>query len=319
MSRNRRTGARLWLGLGFSLGLAFAAAVPARTAPVVEKIGPHLYAYVSDNDASSNSTFLVRQDGILVVDTGLDKHEAAKILAAIRKVSQAPVRYIVNTHYHPDHQGGNGMVGPDAVVISTAFTRSRSEQMIAQLEKAPKKPGAPQFAFRLATLTFTKEIHIYLDGEPVEVYAPGPGHTMGDAVVYFPKESAVSTGDLFMNRSCPAMDKGSVGNWVKTLRGMIALHAAHYVPGHFGVGTPEDLRRFYDYMSTLWTQVQQLYRAGVPIDQVPGRLHLSAFSDFRQFPQFHATFADNAKHAYQELLQEHAPRSPAPPAKPPAR
>jgi cyclase len=299
----RSTG--IFLGLFLWIGLAGPAALPARATPTVTKIGPHLYAYISDNDGSSNSTFLVRKDGILVVDTGIDRHEADKLLAAIRHISAAPIRYIVNTHYHPDHQGGNGVVGPRAVIISTAFTRKRSLEMIAAMKKTPAKAGGPHFAFRVATLTFTKRIQVYLDGEPVELYAPGPGHTMGDVVVYFPEENAVATGDLFMNRSCPAMDKGSVGNWVKTLQGILALHATHYVPGHFGVGTRRDVERFYDYMSALWKQVQQLYRAGVPIDQVPARLRLSAFSDFRQFPRYEATFADNAKHAYQELEQAH--------------
>ncbi len=275
---------------------------PARATPTVEKIGPHLYAYISDNDGSSNSTFLVSGDGILVVDTGVDVHEGEKLLAAIRRISPAPVRYIVNTHYHPDHQGGNGVVGPHAVIISTVFTREAALQLMAQMAKrAAARAGGPRFAFRPATLTFTKRITVYLDGEPVEIYSTGPGHTMGDAVVYFPEEKAVATGDLFMNRSCPAMDKGSVSNWIHTLAWMLTLPAEHYVPGHFELGTRKDVARFHAYLATLWEQVDSAYRAGVPIDEVGSHLHLSAYSDFRQFPQYQATFVDNAKHVYQEL------------------
>lgn len=90
-------------------------------APEVKQTGPGLYAYISDNDSSSNSTFLVGSEGILVVDTGLDATEGAKLLKAIRQISDLPVQYIVNTHHHPDHQGGNSTVGPSAVVISTDF------------------------------------------------------------------------------------------------------------------------------------------------------------------------------------------------------
>ncbi len=90
----------------------------------VQKIGPDLYAYISDNDSSANSTFLVSDRGILVVDTGLNAQEGRKLLAEIRKISPAPVRWIVNTHYHPDHRGGNSVVGPDAVIISTDETRA---------------------------------------------------------------------------------------------------------------------------------------------------------------------------------------------------
>src|SRR5258708_27120988 len=80
----------------------------------VQKIAPDLYAYVSDNDASSNSTFLVTSQGILVVDTGVNAQEGRKLLAEIRRISTPPVLYIVNTHYHPDHRGANAVIGPDA-------------------------------------------------------------------------------------------------------------------------------------------------------------------------------------------------------------
>ena len=75
--------------------------------PSVKSIGPGLYAYISDNDSSSNATFLVGSKGILVVDTGFDGQEGGKLLQAIRGVSSLPVQFIVNTHYHRDHQGGN--------------------------------------------------------------------------------------------------------------------------------------------------------------------------------------------------------------------
>lgn len=300
----------LWLGSGAVQASAHTVPTHWIPAPLVKQIGPHLYAYVSDDDNSSNSTFLVRKTGILVVDTGLDRHEAGKLLAAIRKISRAPIRYVINTHYHRDHEGGNGVIGPQAVIVSTARTRELALRLIARMKKAPPD-SHPDFAFRPATMTVADHrdwqqalrapFTLYLDGEPVEIYAPGPGHTEGDAVVYFPEESAVATGDLFMNGSCPAMDHGSVRNWVKSLRGMLALHAKYYVPGHFHVGTRHDVLRFYDYMSTLWTQVRQLYLSGVPIDKVPAHLHLSKFSDFMQFPGFEATFADNAKEAYREL------------------
>ena len=103
--------------------ICFLCFLAAHALASVEKIGPDLYAYISENDASANSTFLVSDKGILVVDTGLNAQEGRKLLAEIRKVSQAPVRWIVNTHYHPDHRGGNSVVGPHAVVISTDFTR----------------------------------------------------------------------------------------------------------------------------------------------------------------------------------------------------
>src|ERR1051326_2094926 len=108
----------------------------------VQKLGPDLYAYISEDDSSANSTFLINNKGILVVDTGLNAEQGRKLLAEIRKISAAPVRWIVNTHYHPDHRGGNSVVGPDAIIISTAFTRSKTEN--STQEKSVDETVAPK-------------------------------------------------------------------------------------------------------------------------------------------------------------------------------
>src|SRR6201999_2938232 len=117
---------KLIFKIGNTLVLCLAAicfiTLPASAA--IHKIGPDLYAYISESDASANSTFLVSDHGILVVDTGVNAKDGKQLLDEIRKISSAPVRWIVNTHYHPDHRGGNNVVGPDAVIISTAETRA---------------------------------------------------------------------------------------------------------------------------------------------------------------------------------------------------
>ena len=130
------------MGLWVALMLLFASI--AWAAPQVTPIGSDLYAYISDNDASANSTFLVANKGILVVDTGLNVTEGDRLLREIRKISPLPVLYVINTHYHPDHQGGNSVVGPSATVVSTDFTRERTLAMMQ---------SEPQFHFAPADLT----------------------------------------------------------------------------------------------------------------------------------------------------------------------
>ncbi len=137
---------RIWIG---AAALLFCAAA-SFAAPKVEQLAPNLYAYVSDNDHSANSTFLVGQHGILVVDTGLNTVEGGKLLAEIRKISPLPVQFIVNTHYHTDHQGGNGIVGPDAIVISSPFTRERTMQAMAKPPAAPSGGAAAEPAARIS-------------------------------------------------------------------------------------------------------------------------------------------------------------------------
>jgi len=267
----------------------------ALAAPQVTAIGPDLYAYISDNDSSANSTFLVGRQGILVVDTGFDAIEGDKLLQEIRKVSQLPVLYVINTHYHPDHQGGNFVIGPNATIISTDFTRIRTLEVMQ---------SSPQFHFKPANLTFNQKVTIYLDPYSVEVYFPGKAHTSGDALVYFPQQRSIAMGDLFLNRSCPAMDQGSVENWIKALDGVLARPLDKVVPGHFELGSKVELQRFRDYLNDLFTQVRAFYQRGVKEGDGVRQIHMEKYSDFRQYPKYHATFADNAEVIYQQLQQK---------------
>jgi cyclase len=266
----------------------------AAAEPSVTPIGRGLYAYVSDNDASANSTFLVGDAGILVVDTGLNATEGSKLLGAIRQVSPLPVKYVVNTHYHADHQGGNVVVGPSATVISTDFTRERTLAI-------QKDPGMKSFHFEPADLTFQQQVTLHLEPYAVRIYFPGKAHTSGDALVYFPEQRAISMGDLFLNRSSPAMDDGSVESWVHALDQVLELPLDNVVPGHFELATKSELHRFRDYLNDLYEQVRALKQKNETLEQVRHDVHMEKYSDFRQYPKYEATFADNAAAIYQQL------------------
>jgi glyoxylase-like metal-dependent hydrolase (beta-lactamase superfamily II) len=269
---------------------------PAK-ASQVHKIGEDLYAYISDNEGSANSTFLVTPEGILVVDSGLDSHEAQKLLAAIRSVSQGPIRYIINTHYHPDHQGGNASLSTNALVITTQFTRDRTKSL---LDGVFSKRRAD---FRLAGQTVDSTMTIFLANYQIDLSAPGKGHTLGDLVVYFPQQRAVALGDLFMHGSCPAMDEGSVENWIKTLDDILAMPLRAAVPGHFAVGDRDDLQFFRNYLADLSKQVKEMVARGVKLEDVGAGIHMEKYASLRQFPKYQATFADNAASIYKQLTE----------------
>jgi glyoxylase-like metal-dependent hydrolase (beta-lactamase superfamily II) len=282
----------------------------ASAAPLAHPLGSGLYVYISDSDSSCNSVFLVGKDEILVVDTGFDGAAGEKLLAAIREVSLLPVRYIINTHYHRDHQAANGIVGPQATVISTSYTRDRTIAFlehdlprIRQQLTGEALQSLQTVAFRAATIA-TNDADIFVDGQRVHAEFRGPAHTMGDLVVEFPAQKVVATGDLFLNRSCPAMDRGSVLNWIKILEQLLASPAQTFVPGHFEIGSRQDLQRFHDYLAVLRDQIASQVAAGASWEQVRQHLNMQAFSNFRQFLNFHATFEDNAHVLYNELTKK---------------
>ena len=275
------------------VGLVLASAA-AFAAPGAKQIGPGLYAYISDNDSSANATFLVGNTAILVVDTGLNQVEGGKLLEAIRAISPLPVRYIVNTHYHPDHQGANATVGPDAIVISTDFTRDRTLAISTN-------PEMERFHFHPAQLTFQKQVTLHLDPYVAEVLFSGKAHTSGDALVYFPQQHSIAMGDLFLNRSSPAMDDGSVANWIQILDHVLLLQLDHVVPGHFELSSKADLQRFHDYLTDLYQQVVDMKKRGETLEEVQHNLHMEKYANFRQYPKFEATFSDNAAVIFKQL------------------
>lgn len=286
--------ASLWLLVGVTC-----AAAAAGDSPTAVKIGTDLYAYISDNDGSANSTFLVGHDGILVVDTGVDAKEGAKLLHAIREISPLPIAFIVNTHYHPDHQGGNATVGSSsmgtsATIVATNFTRERS---LALMHEVP----AFESTLHPAQVTFSHSMTIHLDPYVAEIYFLGKAHTSGDALVYFPQQQVIATGDLFLNRSSPAMDHGSVKNWIDALDGVLQKPLQAVVPGHFELGSRADLQRFHDYLHDLYRQVQASRAKGLKLEQIKTHLRTEKYKDYRQYPQYEATFADNAATIYEEL------------------
>jgi len=255
-----------------------------------QKIAPDLYAYVSDNDASSNSTFLVTSQGILVVDTGVNAQEGRKLLAEIRRISTAPVLYIVNTHYHPDHRGANSVVGPEATVISTVFTRDR-------------------LAGVGDSLAITGSLTLFFGGHEIDIVHPGPAHTLGDVYVYFRNEHAVATGDLFLTNCSPAMDDGDMENWIAALDSILALPAETFVPGHFQVASKQQVRRFRDYLGALRSQVEPMFHAGKSLPEVQAGLKMKEYEDFRQYPQYDATIASNAATYFQQLKSKAATKN----------
>ncbi|HEX4274066.1 MAG TPA: MBL fold metallo-hydrolase [Bryobacteraceae bacterium] len=257
---NRRLIARLCAGLLFVL-LAWVAYTQNQGKPpalTINKVHDDLYEIVGDG---GNVAVLVTSEGIILVDDKFEQDHDA-ILARIRTISQQPVKYIINTHYHQDHSGGNAKFLPTADIISTQNARTNIIEH--------KQSNVTGSAVAPARIVFTDETAVFLGGREVRAKYFGRGHTNGDAVVYFPQLKTIHTGDLMAGTS-PLIDYnggGSLLEWTKTLDGVMKLDFDTVIPGHGDLTNKAGLKTYRDNVAKLQTRVRGLIRAGKTQDEV---------------------------------------------------
>ena len=221
--------------------------------------------------SGGNIAVLVGPEGVLVVD---DEYAplVPKILTAIGKLSSKPVRFVVNTHWHGDHTGGNAGLGAEGAVI-VAQDNVRKRMSTEQFNAFFKRTTPPSPAIALPIVTFAEGVRFYLDGEDIEVTHIGPGHTDGDSTVWFHKANVIHMGDNFFNGMYPAIDGdagGSLDGMVTALEGVLGRidDQTKVIPGHGPLGTKADLKRFHDMLVTIGDRVRQAIHDGKTQDQV---------------------------------------------------
>jgi glyoxylase-like metal-dependent hydrolase (beta-lactamase superfamily II) len=203
----------------------------------------------------------VTSEGLIVVD---DKYQenVAEVLEQIKRISPQPVRYLLNTHHHTDHAGG------DATFIET--TQIIAHKNVRENFLRNKQPGAPR-------VTFTDQASVFLGGVEVRAYYFGRGHTNGDAVIYFPDLKVIHTGDL-ITEGMPVLDYNngaSAVEWVKTLDRVLALDFDVVIPGHGKLLTKERIRSDRQKLVTMNRRMKELAKKGVPLDRVFNQLKLA--------------------------------------------
>ena len=258
---NRRLIARLGAGMLFLL-LAWAAYTQNQGKPPelkINKVHDDLYEIEGDG---GNVAVLVTNEGILLVDDKFEQDHDA-ILDRIKTVSQQPVKYVINTHYHQDHSGGNAKFLPTADVISTQNARTNI------LEH--KQSNITGSLVAPARIVFTDETAVFLGGKEVRAKYFGRGHTNGDAMVYFPQLKTLHTGDMMAGTN-PLIDYnggGSLVEWTKTLdKAMATYDFDTVIPGHGAVTNKAGLKKYRDDVETMRTRVSGLIKQGKSEDDV---------------------------------------------------
>lgn len=261
-------------GLLFFAVLAGAAAsIRPQTPPPaphfrIVEAGPGCYAAIAtagDRASVGNAGFVVGSDGILVVDAFATEEAARDLLGEIRRRSSLPLRWMVNTHYHLDHVGGDAVFRREgAVVIAHENVRRwiRTENLKWRKEITPKDRSVLD-ALVLPDVTSSSGVTLWLGDRAVRVLFR-PGHTGGDLVVRVDPSDVVYGGDLFWNATVPNLIDADTAAWVSTLDGFTAeFPSAAFVPGHGEPGRALQVRFFRDYLIGVRQATARAIEAGL--------------------------------------------------------
>jgi cyclase len=220
------------------------------------------------------------EDGLVMVDAQFAPL-VPKIKAALAKISQKPLRFLLNTHWHFDHVGGNAGVASGAPILAHENVRRRmlAGAQIFDVKIEPADPRA------LPALTYQREITVWLNGEPVRALHVPPGHTDGDTVVFFTRSNVVHMGDDFVTYGFPFVDLESGGS----VRGMIAAidellpqipADAKIIPGHGPVSTVADLKKFRNRLDEIVALVARGLKSGKTVEQMQKEKLLAPYADW---------------------------------------
>ncbi len=222
----------------------------------IKKIGDGVYAAIGSDSgkAGSNAGFIIGENAVLVVDTFEDVVPAQNLLAEIQKLTKLPVRFVVNTHYHLDHTGGNAVFQKaGATILAQRNLRGWLNTENMKFFGANPKPEAKSRVEALVKpdMVYTDAVDIYLGNRLVQVRYM-LGHTGGDSVITVPDANIVFGGDLVWQKHLPNLIDATTDAWVKTLEDLLSRHpSATFVSGHGDVATPQDVKDFHDYLVTL--------------------------------------------------------------------
>ena len=286
--------------LALPLLAAVCADAQGQTQPL-QSLGPGSWIAPAQAESSSNGAVFAGSDAALVVDPGRTPQEASRLIREATRLTGVPVRYVVLTHWHPDHTLG-ALCTPDGgfTLVATGPTRKRLAEGDALRGNSS---AAPSCRPRLPELIVDGSQILELGGHQIHLIATGHGHTGGDLAVWSARDRTLATGDLFLNRSAPYMEEGQVDGWLSALDRLLRLGPAHIVPGHFEKASKEEMQHFRDYLQTLREQALSQLEAGASVDALSLAGKAPAFSAYRQFPQYNATLDDNLRAVGRQLAQ----------------
>lgn len=296
-----------------------------------EKIADGIYYTTSDSPMAvgGNHTIIVGDQNVFLVDAGTTPAAARALLADMKLITDKPVRWVVNTHFHYDHTDGNSIFGPEVEIIGTEYVRhmladedvlhiepfkTAMALMPSQVEALKKQIADENDSARRAKLetqlaakqadweemkmlkptppnvTYNSKMTVFQGAREIQLLFLGRGHTQGDTVIYLPKEQIVCSGDL-METQPAYMGNAFFDEWIATLDKLKELNFETMLPGH---GVPFHnkalITAYQGYLKDLMTQVAALRKQGVSADDAAKKVDMTSHKT--DFPQIQGPGAE---------------------------
>jgi len=252
----------------FLLSIALSVNVLGQDEIKTVKVTDNIYMLMGNG---GNIGVSVGENGVFMIDDQFAVSNPA-ILAAIAKITDKPVKFLINTHWHPDHTGGNELLGQAGSII-VAQDNVRKTLSEEQFSEFFKRTIEPLNEIGLPVITFTDSITFYFNGDEIHVFHTPPAHTNGDAVVYFKNANVLHSGDVVFNGRYPIIDferDGSAEGYTAALQKLIDVvdDDTKIIPGHGPLCGKQHLIDFRNMMSTVTGRVKAMKDAGKTLEEV---------------------------------------------------
>ena len=280
------------------------------------QVAPGVYAAVGNGtiETRSSNMVIVYQDDVFLVDTNITPEATRRLVNDIKTLTDKPIRYVVNTHWHYDHTDGNQIFGPDVTIIGHENERTEilegvlknrlalefqnlpgqleilRTQIASETDSAKKQQAQDRLKVQEAyqeqlretvptppTMTVADHLTVFRGEREIRIVYLGRGHSDTDLMVYLPKEKVIATGDFFEGPATGALNFGFHDEWATNLEKLKALDFETVVPGH---GEPfkgkDQIPYFQAFLRDLWNQTKMLHDQKIPVADAARRVDLTA-------------------------------------------